>query len=186
MATVIVKSRRLAAENSRWQVYLDHIADEHGNEVADYLVVAGHHPRADRITGVAVLPVVNDKLLLVRVHRHPLGQMSWEAPRGFIDEGETPAEAARRELTEETGLQCAPDDLVPLGVYAPEPGTLAACGALFAAMRCVGVPKSTRDELGIGALRLVDRHEMAELVAAGEIVEAGTLILYYRFCERHR
>jgi len=183
---VVRKSRRLAAENSKWQVHFDHLADEQGNEVLDYLVLDGHRPRADLITGIDVLPVLGDKLVLTRVFRHPLGRELWEVPRGFVDADETPAEAALRELTEETGLRCAPAALVPLGLYAPEPGTMAARGALFAAMRCEGTPCRPGDELGLRALASVTRQQMADLISAGEIEDAGTLILYYRFCELTR
>lgn len=186
MTGVVLKKRRPAAQNSRWRVYYDHLVDDKGNEVEDYLVIEGQRPRADRVTGVDVLPVLDDKLLLIRVYRHPLGRELWEVPRGFIDEGETAAEAALRELTEETGLNCAPRDLVALGTYAPEPGAMAAYGALFAAMRCAGTPRRPDDELGLGVFALFDRKEIAELIAAGEIAHSGTLLLYYRFCELQR
>jgi 8-oxo-dGTP pyrophosphatase MutT (NUDIX family) len=176
----------MAAKNSRWQVYHDHLIDDHGNEVKDYLVLAGCHPRIDHLTGVCVLPVLGDKLVLVRAYRHPLGREFWEAPRGFIDEDEAPAEAALRELTEETGLHCAPSDFAPLGSYAPEPGTMAARGALFAATRCEGTLRASRDELGLGTAAMFGRNELAALIDAGEIADAGTLIVYYRFCERYR
>lgn len=186
MTNVVVKGRRLAAANSRWRVYYDHLVDDHGNEVLDYLCVEGREPRTDRITGVDVLPVLGDKLLLLRVYRHPLGREFWEVPRGFIDANETAAEAALRELNEETGLRCAPGDLVALGTYAPEPSTMAAFGAQFAAMRCEGTPRRPSDEIGIGAFALLDRRQVAELIAAGEIAQAGTLLLYYRFCALQR
>ena len=57
-----------------------------------------------QVTGVDVLPVLGDKLLLLRVYRHPIARELWEVPRGFIDANETAADAALRELTEETGL----------------------------------------------------------------------------------
>lgn len=176
----------MAAANSRWRVYYDHLTDDQGNEVPDYLVVEGLRPRPDRVTGVDILPVLGDKLLLMRVYRHPLGRELWEVPRGFIDERETDAEAALRELTEETGLRCAPRDLVSLGIYAPEPGTMAACCALFAAMRCEGTPRRPTDEIGIAGFALFDRNEVAALIAAGEVAQAGTLILYHRYCELRR
>jgi ADP-ribose pyrophosphatase len=178
---VSLKNRRLAAENSKWRVYLDHIADAGGNEVSDYLVVAGRHPSPGNVTGVAVLPVVDGNFLLLRSYRHALGREIWELPRGFIDEDETPTAAALRELGEETNLRCAPEDLVPLGYYAPEPATMAARGALFAARRCEGTPKRAVDEVGLGQLHIFKPAAMADLIASGEIEDAGTLIAYYRY-----
>ncbi|NUR90796.1 MAG: NUDIX domain-containing protein [Nonomuraea sp.] len=44
------------------------------------------------------------RVLLMQWHDHVSGQTFWEPPGGGIDPGETPLEAARRELQEETGL----------------------------------------------------------------------------------
>src|ERR1700692_854397 len=173
LGEVTLKNRRLAASNSRWQVYYDHLADARGNEVPDYLVIAGSQAAANKVTGVAILPVIGDKLLLMRMYRHPIGRQLWEGPGGFIDQGETAAEAALRELTEETGLRCAPGDLIALGTYAPEPATMACFGALFAAMRCEGTPRVAHDEIGLGELSVFDRSEIDRLIAAGEIAHAG-------------
>lgn len=181
LTKVVRKNRRLAAANSRWRVYYDHLVDHEGNEVEDYLVIEGRNPRANLVTGVDVLPVLGDKFLLMRVYRHALGRELWEVPRGFIDEHETASEAALRELNEETGLRCAPTDLLALGTYAPEPGTLSAYAALFAATRCEGTPRQPKDEIGIGNFALLARKEVEELIAAGEIAHSGTLLLFYRF-----
>jgi ADP-ribose pyrophosphatase YjhB (NUDIX family) len=186
VARVVLKDRQIAAQNSRWRVYFDHLVDDGGNEVRDYLVLDGRPTRPGRITGVDVLPVLADKVLLLRVYRHPIGRELWEVPRGFIDDQETAAEAALRELKEETGLTCTPNDLVALGTYAPEPGTMAAYGALFVALRCAGTPKRLDDELGHGTFALFDRGQMAELIAAGEIAHCATMLLYYRWCELKR
>ena len=180
--SVIRRGRRLAAANSKWNVYFDHLADRHGNEVPEYLVIESPYAGADRVTGISVLPVVNGSFALLHCYRHPMGSESWEAPRGFIDPMETPVEAALRELGEETGLSCDAADLVPLGLYAPEPSTMAARGALFAATACRGVARPPLDEMGLQALRLFTPAEMADLIAAGAIEEAGTLIAYYRYC----
>ncbi|WP_336210004.1 NUDIX hydrolase [Nonomuraea sp. LPB2021202275-12-8] len=45
-----------------------------------------------------------DRVLLLHWHDRVSGADVWEPPGGGIDPGETPLQAARRELTEETGL----------------------------------------------------------------------------------
>lgn len=177
------KARRLAASNSRWRVYLDHLSDAQGNDVPDYLLVEGQNAPPDHVTGVNILPILDGKIVLLRCYRHATGSTLWETPRGFIDAGEKPESAAIRELFEETGLCCDPADLVSLGSYAPEPGTFAARGALFVAIRCRGMLRKAEDEIGHESVRAFGLHEVAELAATGEIEEAGTLIAYYRFLE---
>ena len=41
---------------------------------------------------------------MIRQYRYPLDDYLYELPAGLIDEGETPEEAAIREMLEETGL----------------------------------------------------------------------------------
>jgi 8-oxo-dGTP pyrophosphatase MutT (NUDIX family) len=58
--------------------------------------------------GVGVLPL-DDQLntYLVGQFRFTLNQYSWEIPEGGCPQGEDPAETARRELQEETGLKAS-------------------------------------------------------------------------------
>lgn len=47
-----------------------------------------------------------EEILLERQYRHPVGAQLWEIPAGLLDmEGESPLEAARRELAEEVDLE---------------------------------------------------------------------------------
>ena len=46
-----------------------------------------------------------DRVLLIRQYRHPLGMMLWEPVAGLLDvDAESPRDAAARELVEEAGL----------------------------------------------------------------------------------
>ncbi len=54
------------------------------------------------------------RLLLVRRARDP-DKGKWDLPGGFLQEGEHPLDALRRELREETGLEIEPEDIV--GVF---------------------------------------------------------------------
>jgi 8-oxo-dGTP pyrophosphatase MutT (NUDIX family) len=58
-----------------------------------------------------------DRVILVGQWRYPLETYSWELPEGGGDEHESPFEAIRRELAEETGLEARIWE--PLGFFHP-------------------------------------------------------------------
>ena len=60
-----------------------------------------------------------DRILITRQYRHGAAVISAEFPCGVVEPGEAPAEAARRELLEETG--CTSQDLWPLSSLSPNP-----------------------------------------------------------------
>lgn len=62
------------------------------------------------------------EVVLVRQYRHGSDEITVEIPGGIVDAGETPAEAARRELLEETGFTCR--EIVEIGRVRPNPAIL--------------------------------------------------------------
>ena len=68
----------------------------------------------EHASAVAVVAIEPDgQVVLIRHYRHALGERVLEIPAGKLDvDGEAPADAARRELIEEVGLQA--DSLVQL------------------------------------------------------------------------
>jgi len=82
---------------SQWRAILrDRLRGENGRETSySYLAV----PRAVFVVAVTA----QDELLLVRQYRHPVRDWTLEVPAGSVHDGETPREAAARELAEETG-----------------------------------------------------------------------------------
>jgi ADP-ribose pyrophosphatase len=69
-----------------------------GDRIHDREVV--RHPGA-----VAIVPLLDGKVLLVRQYRAPIDKEIWELPAGTIEPGEEPLECAKRELEEETGYR---------------------------------------------------------------------------------
>jgi len=66
-----------------------------------------------RQTSCGVIVTDGDRVLLGHATRSP----RWDIPKGTAEPGENFAEAAVRELREETGLLAPPEVLVPLGVH---------------------------------------------------------------------
>jgi 8-oxo-dGTP pyrophosphatase MutT (NUDIX family) len=67
---------------------------------------------AEKTTSCGVIVTDGNRLLLGHASRSP----RWDIPKGAAEPGETFAEAAGRELLEETGLTAAQAELQPLGV----------------------------------------------------------------------
>ena len=91
--------------------------------------------------GVAIL---RNNLILLSRRAHPPKRGEWDLVGGFLDAGETPDEAARREVLEETGCRLADvrmEGIAP-GVYGGRP-TL----NFLAVGRIEGEPKAADDSL---------------------------------------
>jgi 8-oxo-dGTP pyrophosphatase MutT (NUDIX family) len=70
-----------------------------GTLIPDYYVL--EYP--DWVNAIALTE--DDEIILVRQYRHAAGEVILELPGGCIEKGESPEEAIRRELQEETGYQ---------------------------------------------------------------------------------
>jgi ADP-ribose pyrophosphatase len=83
--------------------------------------------------GVVVVPTSSQGWGLLPTFRYPIDAVSLEFPRGGCEEGEPLAEAALRELREETGLTSEPGLLRYLGAVHADTGLIAASIHAFAA-----------------------------------------------------
>jgi len=70
---------------------------------------------------VIVIPVINNKFILVKQKRIPIKKKNIEFPMGRVDLNEDPIDAASRELLEETGYQST-TELNKLVTFFADPG----------------------------------------------------------------
>ena len=109
--------------------------------------------------GVAVLPLEADGTVwCVRQFRYPFAEELLEIPAGRLEANETPEEAARRELKEETGLTA--DSLTPLGRQYATPGY---CGEVLHVYLARGLHRGEA-HLDDGEFLNVEKHALDELV----------------------
>ena len=98
------------------------------------------HPGA-----VAVLALDGqDRVLLVRQYRHPVGRLLWELPAGLRDvDGEPPLATAERELAEETGWRA--ESWKTLADCFTSPGMSSERIRIFLARGVSEIPPAERD-----------------------------------------
>lgn len=121
--------------------------------------------------GAAVLPLLEDKIVLLNHQRHATRASHWEIPRGFAEANEPPEDTARREIREE--LEVAELELVYLGRVHPDTGASSGCTTLYLA-RLGAVGKLEREE-GIDSIRIVTLSDFSDMVRGGEVTDSFTL-----------
>jgi ADP-ribose pyrophosphatase len=135
------------------------------------------HPGA-----VTILPILPDgRVCLIRNFRVAVEQMLIELPAGTLDPDEDPAEAAHRELIEETGYHAG--RLERLCEFYMSPGILNERMIVFAALDLQAGETALEPGEQIEPL-LVPWEEALRLVEAGEIRDSKTiaaLLFYDRF-----
>ena len=117
------------------------------------------------------LPITEDgKIVLVKQYRHPINEVIFETPGGFIDEGEDFATGMKRELMEETGYIF--DTIEPLGRVAANPGLLDNFTELFLATGGKKVSGQQLDHNEEIEIVLVTMDELIDLLMTQQIKQS--------------
>ena len=116
----------------------------------------------------------NGELIFVEQYRHGTGAVTLEVPGGMVDPGESPEQAARRELKEETGFDC--QTLMWIGVVEPNPALQGNRCHSFLATGCRQVEAPSFDSTEDCQLRLEPATEARQLVLTGQISHALVVV----------
>jgi ADP-ribose pyrophosphatase len=162
---------RLTTTVSPW---MDIIAREveftAGGEPQTYHAVG----QMDYLAVVALTP--DGRIPIVRQYRPAVEAFTWELPAGLIEPGEDPAQAAKRELLEETG--CDTLAIHPLGVAAACTGRLSNRVHTFF-VEAGNQAQDFKPESGM-TIALLTPAELVALIRAGEFpqqLHLGAMLL---------
>lgn len=161
--------------DERWlQLREDRVRLANGHEIERFHVIHGPD-------WASVLCVTNDsEVVLVRQYRHGAGSPSLELPAGVIEPHETPEEAARRELLEETGYES--DDWVSIQSVSTEPARHTTRAHFFCARGARRTRPAAPEETEVLEQVLVPLSDLSGLALDGSIlhgVHVGAILVAF-------
>lgn len=131
---------------------------------------------------LAVVPGEVPRIVLAKQYRYAVDSWQIELPAGGMEVGETPEQAAVRELREEVGL--VPEEVVDLGMVYTSGGSTTE-EAHLVAVRCAPGSVPTQFDPGEQVERmLVTREEFEAMMLDDTFGQAAGYVAWYRFCAR--
>jgi 8-oxo-dGTP pyrophosphatase MutT (NUDIX family) len=149
--------------SERWlQLREDRVRLGNGHEIDRFHVIHGPD-------WASVLCITEaSEVILVRQYRHGIAQPSLELPAGVIEPHESPEEAARRELAEETGYES--DDWVRIQTVSTEPARHTTQAHFFCARGARPTRKPAPEETEVLEIVKVPVTELGRLATDGSIL----------------
>ncbi|RLE72593.1 MAG: hypothetical protein DRJ37_02495 [Thermoprotei archaeon] len=166
---MVVKERKLIFKGNKISVIVEEILGRRGIYKAEIV----EHPGA-----VVILPLKNDKIIMVKQHRPAIRGVLLELPAGTLEPGENPYSCAMRELEEETGYKAGRLEL--LGSFYASPGYSSEKLYAFLAEKLTQGEKKPEIDEDISVLE-IEEDRVLEMVKRGEIEDSKTLSTLFLF-----
>ena len=128
--------------------------------------------------GVCVIIEYDGKFAVLKEYRYPIKSWSYEFAAGIIDEGETPAQAAKREAEEETGFVV--DEIKDLGEFYPSFGATDEAIHLFYA-KCKKRGDAHKELAEFISYELMSAGEVESLISSGEFRHGAGLAAWLKY-----
>lgn len=127
----------------------------------------------DHPGSVVLIPLIDDKVVMIRQYRWALAETILELPAGTRDWDEDPLLCAQRELREETGYRAA--RLTPLGEIWPAPGFTNEILTFFLAQELSHdpLPGDFDEDITLAPLPL---RELQAMITSGELKDGKSII----------
>jgi len=133
---------------------------------------------------VNVIAITRDGYFVMeRQYRHAAGRTNFELPCGVMESGETPLEAARRELQEETGY--GNGEWKELMTLSPNPSTMTNMTHCFLATNVEKICNQKLDATEDLSVHLLSREEVVDLLKRNDMIQSLMVapLLKYLFSE---
>ena len=166
MSKAQIVSRQLVFDGKLLKVRVDRVIEPAGYETTREIV---EHSGAVCI----VARPAPDQVVLIRQYRHGAGRELLEIPAGGLHDNEDPAEAAVRELEEETGYRA--QKIVERAQFWTAPGFTTEFMYLFEATQLTKTQINPDDDEAI-SVDIVHRDQAIRMIEDGRIQDAKTIL----------
>ncbi|MGN0183196.1 MAG: NUDIX hydrolase [Candidatus Ornithomonoglobus sp.] len=128
--------------------------------------------------GICAIIETEKGFVVLKEYRYPIKSWTYEFAAGIIDEGETPSEAAIREIKEETGFIA--DEIKELGIFYPSFGATDEMIYLFHA-KCSSKADAETEFSEFIKYELMSEQEVEQLIRSGEFKHGAGLSAWLKY-----